>query len=256
LDRVKGKVAVITGGAEGVGRADCLLLAKEGAKVAVTDINDSPGKEVVSEIKNSGGVAKFWHMDVTDESEVMRIFADIAGKFGKIDVLVNNAGIEGYPKATHEYTEAEWDKVMNVNVKGVFFCTKHVVPYMKKAGTGSIVNMSSIGGIAGHAVDPAYHASKAAVRLMTKVDAICYGKDKIRVNSVHPSIIVTPMVERFADKFPGGRDAYRQARISTLPIGYLGEPIDVAYGVLYLASDESRFVTGTELIIDGGYLAQ
>ena len=142
MRRVEGKVAIVTGGAFGLGRADCLLLAKEGAKVAVVDIDDKAGKEIVTEIRNSGGTAEYWHMDVSNEKGVEQTFADIDAKFGKIDVLVNNAGIEGRNKPTHDLTEDEWDRVMNVDVKGVFFCTKHVIPYMKKAGNGSIINIS------------------------------------------------------------------------------------------------------------------
>jgi NAD(P)-dependent dehydrogenase (short-subunit alcohol dehydrogenase family) len=257
MSRVKGKVAIVTGGASGIGRATCLLLAKEGAKVAIADINDSAGREVVSEIESSGGSAQYWHMEVTNGKEVERTFADIHGKFGKINVLVNNAGISGVAKPTHEVEETEWDKIINVNLKGVFLCTKHAVPYMKKAGGGSIINLSSFAGIVGIGGDAPYHAAKGGVRLMTKTDAICYAKDKIRVNSVHPGSISTPLLEDFIRDF-GGDDpeAFRKHLISMFPIGSLGEPNDIAFGILYLASDESKYVTGSELVIDGGYTAQ
>jgi NAD(P)-dependent dehydrogenase (short-subunit alcohol dehydrogenase family) len=255
MGRVEGKVAIVTGGALGIGKASCLLLAKEGAKVAVTDILDKEGQEVVKEIKNNGGVALFWHLDVSNEKEVQKVFADIHNKFGKIDVLVNNAGIAGVSKPTHEITEEEWDQVMAVNVKGVFFCTKHVIPFMKKTGDGSIINLSSIYGIVSSPDVPPYHASKGAVRIMTKTDAFLYAKDKIRVNSVHPGFIWTPMVENYA-KSQGDVEEVRKVLDSLHPIGHVGEPDDIAYGIVYLASDESKFVTGSELVIDGGYTAR
>jgi len=254
MGRVEGKVAIVTGGALGIGKATCLLLAEEGAKVAVTDILDKEGQELTKKIKSIGGVAEFWRLDVSNEKEVEKTFADIHKKFGKIDVLVNNAGIAGVSKPTHEISEEEWDKVMAVNVKGVFFCTKHVVPYMKKTGGGSIINLSSIYGIVSAPDVPPYHASKGAVRIMTKTDAFLYAKDKIRVNSVHPGFIWTPMVEGYL-KSQGDVEEGRKYLDTLHPIGRVGEPEDIAYGIVYLASDESKFVTGSELVIDGGYTA-
>ncbi len=256
MKRVEGKVAVVTGGVLGIGRATALLLAKEGAKVAVLDIKDEEGQNVIDEIKALGGIAKFWHFDTTNEKEIINVFADIAREFGKIDILVNNAGISGVDKPTHEITEEEWDKVINVNVKGVFFCTKHVIPYMQKNGGGSIINMSSIYGLRGAGDLPPYHASKGAVRLMSKNDALLYAKENIRVNSVHPGFIWTPLVEELAERSPIGAKAFREHLDSLHPIGHIGEPDDIAYGVLYLASDESKFLTGSELVIDGGYTAK
>ncbi len=245
----------MTGGALGIGKATCMLLAKEGAKVAITDILDKEGQEVASEIKSKRGIAEFWHLDVSNEREVKKTFAEIHGKFGNIHVLVNNAGISGVSKPTHEITEEEWDKVMAVNVKGVFFCTKHVIPYMRKTGDGSIINLSSIYGIVSSPDVPPYHASKGAVRIMTKTDAFIYAKDKIRVNSVHPGFIWTPMVENYA-KSQGNVEEVRKFLDGLHPIGHVGEADDIAYGILYLASDESKFVTGSELVIDGGYTAR
>jgi NAD(P)-dependent dehydrogenase (short-subunit alcohol dehydrogenase family) len=255
MDRVKNKVAIVTGGSLGIGQAACVLLAKEGAKVAVTDILDNAGENVVKEIKSFGGVAKFWHLDVSKEKEVQSVFADINKTFGKIDVLVNNAGISGVSKPTHEITEEEWDRVMAVNVKGVFFCTKYAIPYMQRAGGGSVINLSSIYGIVSAGDVPPYHASKGAVRIMTKTDAFLYAKDKIRVNSVHPGFIWTPMVENYL-KSQGDVEAGRKYLDSLHPIGHVGEADDVAYGIVYLASNESKFVTGSELVIDGGYTAR
>lgn len=256
MKRVEGKVAIVTGGALGIGRAVCLELAREGAKVAVTDIADDEGQKVVDEIKGFGGNAKYWHIDTASEDEVSSAFSDIEREFGSIDVLVNNAGIAGVNKPTHEITKDEWDKVINVNVSGVFYCTKHAIPAMKKAGAGSIINLSSIYGMIGAADLPPYHASKGAVRLMSKNDALIYAKDKIRVNSVHPGFIWTPLVEQLGKDSDEGVDAFRKQLDSLHPIGHVGESEDIAYGVLYLASDESKFVTGTELVIDGGYTAQ
>jgi NAD(P)-dependent dehydrogenase (short-subunit alcohol dehydrogenase family) len=256
MGRLEGKVAIVTGGALGIGRSTCLLMAKEGAKVAVTDILDNQGNQIVSEIKNSGGNAEYWHINVINEEEVKQAFADINKTFGKIDVLVNNAGIAGVNRPPDEIDEVEWDEVMNVNVKGVFFCTKHVVPYMRQAGGGSIIDLSSIYGIVGAKDSPPYHASKGAVRLMAKTDALFYAENNIRINSVHPAFIWTPLVEDIARNSTEGTEEFRKNIQGLLPIGHFGEPDDVAYGILYLASDESKYVTGSELVIDGGYTAR
>jgi len=255
MERVKNKVAIVTGGSLGIGRAACLLLAKEAAKVAVTDILDKEGRAATDEINCAGGTAQYWHLNVSSEREVEKTFAEIANTFGKIDVLVNNAAIAGTNKPTHEITEEKWDRLMAVNVKGVFFCTKHAIPYMQKAGGGSIINLSSIYGIISAPDVPPYHASKGAVRLMTKTDALLYAKDKIRANSVHPGFIWTPMVEGYL-KLAGNVEEGRRAVDNLHPLGHMGEPDDIAYGIVYLASDESKFVTGSELVIDGGYTAR
>lgn len=251
MKRAENKVVVVTGGSLGLGRETSLLLAKHGAKVAVTDILDTEGKALVEEIKKSGGQAKYWHLDVTDEKEVKKVYGEVFKEFGRLDGTVNNAGIAGADKPSTEVTEKEWDLVMDINVKGVFFCTKHAVPHMKKSGGGSIVNISSIYGIVGAADLPPYHASKGAVRVMSKTDALQYAKDNIRVNSVHPGFIWTPLVEELGKEDPG----FREHLDSLHPIGHIGEPIDIAYGILYLISDESKFTTGSELVIDGGYTA-
>jgi NAD(P)-dependent dehydrogenase (short-subunit alcohol dehydrogenase family) len=255
-DRVKGKVALVTGGAAGIGRSACLLLAREGASVAILDSDGTGGDALAGEIARGGGAAAYWHLDVSLEPEVKEVFAKVKDRFGRIDVLVNNAGIEGVNKPTHEVTEEEWDRLMAVNVKGVFFCTKHVISYMKKSGGGSIINLSSIYGLVGAPDVPPYHASKGAVRLMTKTDALLYAADHIRVNSVHPGYIWTPMVERVGRQNPEGLDAFRKAVGQLHPLGHVGEPDDVGWGIVYLASDEANFVTGSELVIDGGYTAR
>jgi NAD(P)-dependent dehydrogenase (short-subunit alcohol dehydrogenase family) len=255
MNRVKDKVAIVTGGAAGIGKATCMLLAKEGAKVAITDINDDEGQALAQSINNSGGSAQYWHLDVSQEWVVEQVFTEVCQKWQRIDVLVNNAGIGGVNKPTHEITEVEWNALMAINVNGVFFCTKHAIGAMINAGGGSIINLSSIYGLVGAPDYPPYHASKAAVRMMSKTDALLYAKHKIRVNSVHPGFILTPMVENYLKK-QGDVEAGRQELASLHPIGHIGEPDDIAYGILYLASDESKFVTGSELVIDGGYTAR
>jgi len=242
MNRVLNKVIVVTGGASGIGQATCFLLAQEGATVALVDINDPAGKETVAKIHSQRGQAEFWHLDVTNETNVEQVFNSIADKWGRIDVLVNNAGLIGSNKPTHEMTESEWDRVMSVNAKSVFFCTKHAIPHLKKAGGGSIVNISSIHGLFGSPDYPANHASKGAIRLMSKTDAMLYARDKIRVNSIHPGYIRTPCL----GETPPALYDHLQA------MNQLGEANDVAYGILYLASDESKFVTTSELVIDGG----
>lgn len=251
MDRVKGKVAVVTGAASGIGEASARLLAKEGASVAVTDIDDKNGKRVAGEITKAGGVAEFWHMDVTREQEVEQTFADVFKKFGKLHILVNSAGIPGYPKPTHETTSAEWDRVININLKGTFLCVKYAVPYILKTKEGgSVVNISSMLGLIG-GEDPVYHASKGGVRLMTKSDATIYARDNIRFNSVHPGYILTPLFRGFSSRHPGGPEAFFKEFEEKIPMGRLGTAEDVANGVLFLASDESSYITGSELVIDG-----
>ncbi len=253
MDRLKGKVVIVTGAAGGIGRATCKLLAEEGAKVALTDLRDELGKNTAQQIRDSGGVAEFWHLDVSNEKEVAKVIPEIRDRFAGIHVLVNNAGIAGVNKPTHEMSESEWDTVMNVNVKGVLFCTKHTIPHLQKGGGGSIINMSSVYGLVGNGAIPAYNASKGAVRLMSKTDALLYAKDKIRVNSLHPGWIRHEELEKFAAQAPQGAEAFLKEVDSFHPIGHAGLPEDVAYAILYLASDESKFATGSEFVIDGGY---
>lgn len=256
MGRLDKKVALITGGALGIGRATCELFAREGAAVAVTDILEAEGQALADEIAARGDQAAFWRMNVAREASVRGTVAAIVERFGRIDILVNNAGLSGVDKPTHEISEEEWDAVFAVDVKGAFFCTKHVVPVMLAQGGGAIVNISSIYGAIGSADVPPYHAAKGAVRLMTKTDAIYYARQGIRVNSVHPGTIMTELVKGMALDAPEGYEVYMEGRNRIHPIGHPGEPLDVAYGVLYLASDEAKFVTGAELYIDGGYTAQ
>ena len=253
---MRGKSAIVTGGALGIGRACALKLAEEGATVAVTDVDVSKGRLVVEEIRSRGGDAIFINHDVSDESGWEHVVKLAVERYKKVDVLVNNAGV-ALAKDVEHTTLAEWRWLMSINLDGVFLGTKHAILAMKAARGGSIVNLSSIEGLVGDPNLAAYNASKGGVRLLTKSAALYCAKSgyNIRVNSVHPGYIWTPMVENFL-KSQGDVAQGRKALDSLHPIGHVGEPDDIAYGVLYLASDEAKFVTGTELVIDGGYTAQ
>ena len=250
--RLENKVAFISGGARGMGACEARLFAAEGARVAIGDVLREEGERLAAEIGEAGGECIFVQLDVTSLAKWESAIAATVQRFGKLDILVNNAGV-GARNMLIENTSAEdWDQVMDINAKGVFLGTKAAIPEMRKAGGGSIINISSQLGLVG--VDnssPQYQASKGAVRLFTKATAIQYARESIRANSVHPGPIVTPMTE-------GGRaDAQRhQVTIERIPLGRYGEPEEVANGVLFLASDESLFMTGSELVIDGGWTAQ
>ena len=255
MNRLAGKVAIVTGAALGLGRATAIRVAEEGAAVGILDLHDDVGEGLAKELQGRGFKARYWRCDVSRESEVERVFGEVAAAFGGLNILVNNAGVAGANKPTHEITEAEWDFVQGINVKGVFFGTKHAVPLMRRAGGGSIINLSSIYGLVGAGDVPPYHASKGAVRLMSKNDALIYAPDKIRVNSIHPGFIWTPMVEGFLSD-QGDVQEGRKAVDALHPLGHIGEADDIAWGAVYLASDEAKFVTGAELVIDGGYTAR
>jgi NAD(P)-dependent dehydrogenase (short-subunit alcohol dehydrogenase family) len=253
MDRVKNKVAVVTGGASGIGEATVKLLATEGAGVAIADINDNEGRRVVDEIKAAGGTADYWHMDVSKEDEVKKAMAQIYEKLGKLNILVNNAGIPGGRKPAFELEVEEWDRVINTNLKGAFFCTKYATPYMIKSGGGSIVNVASCYGIVG-CDTPVYDASKGGLRAMSKSDAIQLARFNIRVNSVHPGNIATPLFEKLVEKIGGGLEFTHEILGNMCPLDRMGQPEEIAYGILFLASDEASFITATELIIDGGMI--
>lgn len=256
MNRLNELTCIVTGAASGIGKATCARLASEGANVSVTDLDDERGNSLRDAIRQSGGTAEFWHLDVSDEADVKRVFQEVADHFGQIDVVVNNAGISGADKPTDEISSEEWREVMDVNLNGVFYCTKHSIPYMRKAGRGSIINLSSIYGIIGAPDIPPYHASKGAVREMSKTDALLYAKEGIRVNSVHPGFIWTPLVEAMAKESEEGAEEFRKHLDSLHPLGHVGKPEDIAAGIAYLASQDAKFVTGSELVIDGGYTAQ
>jgi NAD(P)-dependent dehydrogenase (short-subunit alcohol dehydrogenase family) len=239
-----------------MGRATAELFAREGARVAVTDFDVQRGQDTVAAIEATGGTAKFWQLDVTKESSVASVVSEVAAQFGTIDVLVNCAGIIGVDKPTHEVSEEQWDALFAVDVKGVFFATKHTIPHMIAAGSGSIINFSSIYGMIGNDEFTPYHVAKGAVSMQTKQDAASYGKYNIRVNSVNPSTVLTPLVEGIASAYPGGLSAYEEMMTANQSIRRLGRPIEVAWAVLFLASDESAWITGVNLPIDGGYTAR
>ncbi|MCA8061617.1 SDR family oxidoreductase [Burkholderia sp. AU31624] len=253
---LRGKVAAITGGARGIGAETARTLAAAGASVAILDVLSQPAEALVEEIRAQGGQAAFWSLDVTHEADVARVFGEIVARFGRLDVLVNNAGIEGHNVPTHELTLAQWQRVQDVNVNGVFLCTRAAIPHIDAAGGGSIVNLSSMYGIVGGPDVPAYHASKAAVRMMAKVDAMLYAAKNIRANSVHPGYIRTPMLEdafRQMGQDPDRAFEYMQTHV---PMAKIGSPRDIAAGILYLVSPAGRYVTGAELVIDGGFTAR
>ena len=249
--RLKGKVALISGGARGMGAVEARLFASEGAKVMIGDVLDEEGARLTEEIAVTGGDTMYTHLDVTSEDEWRRAVRAAVSRFGRLDVLVNNAGIweEGMVEDT---TVDRWDRIMSVNAKGAFLGTKVAIPQMRRAGGGSIINISSTAGLIGTPRGTAYSVSKGAVRLLTKATAVQYGKDGIRANSVHPGVIETPMIEKIAAHHEG----FRAVAMANNVLGRMGTPEDVALGVLYLASDESCFVTGSELVIDGGLTAK
>lgn len=256
MGRVADKVAIVTGGALGIGRASAALLAREGAKVVVTDILVEEGEAAVEEIRKAGGEARFLEHDVTSEEAWRRVVADTVAAHGRLDILVNNAGL-GIGGTAEDTMLEDWRKLMAVNLDAVFIGTREAIAAMKVSGGGSIVNLSSIEGLIGDPNLAAYNASKGGVRIFTKSAALHCAKagHRIRVNSVHPAYIWTPMVENFL-KAQGDLESGKRFLESLHPIGHLGEPDDIAYGILYLASDEAKFVTGSELVIDGGYTAQ
>ena len=260
--RLLGKVAVVTGGASGIGAATARLFAQHGASVLLTDSNTSQGKTIEKEIASAGGIASFAEQDVRNEGRWAELVAQAEKAYGRLDILCNIAGISSRdPKLNiqtghtagprlADQTLEHWNWVMEINSTGVFLGTKAAVPAMQRSGGGSIINISSICGIVGSHANAAYHASKGAVRIFSKAAAIQYARDKIRVNSVHPGFVDTPMT------VPGhsNPDVARQ-RLEATPLGRFGTPNDIAAGCLYLASDDAAWVTGSELVIDGGMTA-
>jgi len=247
-NRVAGKTAVVTGGRGDLGSATVRLLAEHGAKVASLDMAGTPPAVRHSEVTE-------YDVDVTNEDSVAAAVARIRNDLGAPDILVNAAGIIGPAGASHTASVPDFDLIFNVNVKGVWLMTKHVVPGMMENKAGSIINFSSIHGLTGGRSVPLYHATKGAVRLLSKSDAAAYGAHGIRVNSIHPGSMNTRMSRRSAEQSDVGAERYYRQLVGSNPLPRQGEPDEIAYGVLYLASDESRFTTGSELVIDGGYTA-
>ena len=253
--RLTGKTAIVTGAASGIGRACAERLATEGASVLVTDLQDAAGQAVVAEIVAAGGNALYRHHDVTDETAWVDVIAMAESSFGgRLDVLVNNAGI-GRPAPLTETSLEHWRLLMGVNVDGMFFGMKHAIPLMKAGGGGSIINVSSVAGMKAYANKSAYCASKAAVIHLTKVAALECAASGVRVNSVHPGMIRTPAWDNLGGLSGGGQDDLPDLDAmaeATVPMGFVGAPSDIANGVIFLAGDESRYVTGIGLVIDGG----
>ncbi len=247
--RLQGKVAVITGAGSGIGRATALLFAREGAKVVVSDYKEDTAKTTLEEVLKNKGEGIALKADVSKEEEVRQLMEETFKRYSRLDILINNAGI-GEVSPVEELSEETWYRTIDINLKGVFLCSKHAIPYMRKGGGGSIVNNASILGHVGFPGAAAYSAAKGGVVMLTKNMALDYAKDKIRVNAVCPGFIRTPMVEKGAVKD-------QLDYLATLhPLGRLGEPLEVAYAMLFLASDEASFITGSSLMVDGGYTAR
>ncbi|MCH2490456.1 MAG: SDR family oxidoreductase [Flavobacteriales bacterium] len=257
MKRVKNKVAIVTGGASGLGKSSAKLLAKEGAKIVVSDIDEEGGKKVVQQIKEDGGEAIFIKQDVAKEDEWKNVIETTLETYGKLHILANSAGI-GLGGTVEDVTLEDWKNLIDINLNGTFLGTKYGIKGMRKTDEGgSIINFSSIEGLIGDPNLPAYNASKGGVTIFTKSAALHCAKQGygIRINSIHPAYIWTPMVENFL-KAQGDVEEGKKQLESLHPIGHLGEPDDIGCGVVYLASDESKFMTGSELVIDGGYTAQ
>ena len=255
MGRIEGKVAIVTGGGSGIGRGICLRLAEEGAKIVVSDIGEEGGKETEKQVRAAGGDAIFIHHDVASEDDWKAVIDETVKTYGQLDILANNAGVFVVkPASDTTLKEFQWQN--EVNVDGVFLGIKHGMAAMEKSGGGSIINTSSIAGIVGLAMSPGYCASKGAVRLLTKACALecAQKKNNIRINSVHPGSIKTPIIEKAIVDL-GNDESLRAGFEEMSPMGFIGEPLDIANGVLYLASDESKYVTGAELVIDAGITA-
>ena len=247
--RLDGKVAIITGAARGQGAAEAELFAREGASVVFGDILEEEGRATEARIAEAGGTATFVRLDVTSEADWDAAVGTAIERYGRLDILVNNAGLLTMA-TTDDVTKAEWDRVMDVNMWGIVLGTKAVVAEMRKVGGGSIVNISSLSAMKAMPWAAAYHAAKGAVRIHTKVAAMEYAQDQIRVNSIHPGAIDTAMLTNaYSEEFLAGT-------VDHVPLGRMGTPMDIAKGALFLASDDSAYITGTELVIDGGILAQ
>jgi NAD(P)-dependent dehydrogenase (short-subunit alcohol dehydrogenase family) len=247
MGRLDGKVGLITGAARGQGETEARLFAQEGAKIVLTDILVDQGQQVAASIQTGGGEATFVQLDVSNPNEWTEVVRHAVQTYGRLDILVNNAGI-ALRAGLVDTTVADWDRLMDINLKGVFLGMQHAIPAMLESGGGSVINISSTSGIVGFPGGTAYHSAKGGVRLLTKATAAEYAKQGIRVNSIHPGIIETPMTDNMAE-------ARTALLLDRTPMGRKGRPIEIAYGALFLASDESSFMTGAELVIDGGMTA-
>ena len=250
MDRLAGRTAIVTGAASGIGKATAQRLASEGANVVITDINDDLGKTVVADLTGQGFTTAFMHHDVTRAEDWQRVIDDTVAAYSGLDILVNNAGM-GDLLDIDAATQADWDRTIAIDQTSIFLGMKLASPHLKASGHGSVINISSIFGISGgFGTSPAYHAAKGAVRTLTKNVALLWAQQGVRVNSIHPGFIDTPMVSQTKGT------PFEQVMIDMTPMGRLGKPEEIAAAVAYLASDDASFVTGSELAVDGGYLAR
>jgi cyclopentanol dehydrogenase len=247
MERLDGKVALITGAARGQGETEARLFAQEGAKVVLTDVLVEPGQQVAASIRTAGGEATFLQLDVSNPDEWHEVVRHTVQTYGRLDILINNAGI-AQRAGLLETSLEDWDRLMDINLKGVFLGMKYAIPAMLESGGGTVINISSTSGIVGFPGGTAYHAAKGGVRLLTKVVAAEFATRGIRVNSIHPGIVETPMTDNMAPQ-------RMQLLLDRTPMGRKGQPQEIAYGALFLASDEASFMTGAELVIDGGMTA-
>ncbi len=256
MDRLKGKVSLVTGAASGIGLAIANMFSKEGAMVLITDVKENDGRKAVEDIAKQGGTAEFIRHDVTKEKDWAHVMETVEKKYGRLDVLVNNAGINERGN-TETITLQDWKTIIEVNLNSVFIGTQAAIKVMKKKGGGSIVNICSKEGLTGNHRASAYTAAKGGGRLFTKSSAIYCAKEgyNIRINSIHPGVIRTPLLDAYLAQCDDPEGEYR-LMVADHPMGSLGDPDDVAYGAVYLASDESKWITGSELVIDGGFTAQ
>jgi NAD(P)-dependent dehydrogenase (short-subunit alcohol dehydrogenase family) len=250
MRRLDGRIALVTGGSNGIGKATALRLADEGATVVVTDIQDGPGEAVAAQINESGGRAVYLHHDVAVEQEWEEVLATVEREFGALDILVNNAGV-GHLESLEESTTADYERTIAITQTSVFHGMRLAAPLLKRSAHASVINISSIFGVSGgFGMSPAYHAAKGAVRMLTKNTALHWAPEGIRVNSIHPGFVVTSILDSVMGT------PFEQVMTDLTPMGRLGQPEEIAAGVAYLASDDASFVTGSELHIDGGYLAR
>jgi NAD(P)-dependent dehydrogenase (short-subunit alcohol dehydrogenase family) len=252
MGELTGKVAIVTGGSAGIGRAAAIALAREGAAVVLADVDDARGSQVAAGLRDAGGQAHYVHCDVSDDAQVEAMVRTAVESFGGLDLAFNNAGIEGIPAPTHECTVENWHRTLAVNLTGVWQCMRHEIPAMLARGGGSIVNCSSVAGLVGFATAPAYVTSKHGIVGLTKTAALEYAQAGIRVNAVCPGVIDTEMIERFT----GGQPEATAAMTELEPLGRMGRPEEIADAVVWLCSDRSSFTTGQAIAVDGGFVAR
>ncbi len=249
------KVALVTGGTSGIGKATAIAFAKEGAKVVISGRREEEGKETVKAIAQAGGIAKFVRSDVSKESDIKKLIDETVASFDRLDLAFNNAGIDCDNLPLHEHSIEQFDKLMSINVRGLFICMKYEIMQMLKTGGGVIVNNSSMGGIIAFPGYSPYHASKHAVMGITKSAALDYAKSNIRINAVNPGVIKTAMVDRFTEN-TGDSETVTQQLTAAVPMGRMGQPEEIASTVLFLCSDAASYMTGQSLVVDGGYVTQ